>query len=138
MTTIGGVVTQAQPLLTIAPEEGPLEIDAQVQNRDAGHLRAGQTVVVKVESFDYTRYGTLTGEVLWVGADAMQDPKQGPVYPLRVRLAQWQTPNSVNGRPGKLLPGMNVTADVRVAERRLIEYFLAPLLRYREETLRER
>ncbi|MNO10298.1 hypothetical protein D3C81_2340740 [compost metagenome] len=57
---------------------------------------------------------------------------------MRIRLAEQATPNSVNGRKGTLTPGMSVTADIRVDERRMISYFLSPLMRYRDEALRER
>ena len=138
VTTIGGVVTSAQPLLTIVPENSPLELEAQVMNRDIGHLRVGQRVINKVETYDFTRYGYIEGEVLWVGTDAVQDPKQGLVYPVRIKLTQMETPNGVNGRKGIVTAGMNVTADIRTDERRMIEYLLAPMLRYKQEALRER
>jgi len=138
VTTVGGVVTAAQPLLTIVPEQGPLEIEAQVMNRDIGHLQVGQRVINKIETYDFTRYGFLDGEVLWVGTDAVQDPKLGPVYPVRIQLAQTRTPHAVNGRYGEATAGMNVTADIRTDERRLIDYLIAPLLRYKQEALRER
>lgn len=138
VTTVGGVVTSAQPLLTIVPENSPLELEAQVMNRDIGHLRVGQRVINKVETYDFTRYGYIEGEVLWVGTDAVQDPKLGLVYPVRIKLAQTETPNVVNGRKGLVTAGMNVTADIRTDERRMIEYLLAPMLRYKQEALRER
>jgi hemolysin D len=136
--TAGEAVSAAQNLLVIVPENAPLEVEALVFNKDIGHLRAGQPAVVKIETFDYTRYGHVEGGVQWVGADAVADPKLGPVYATRVALKGFETPNIVNGRRGQLAAGMNVTVDVRVAERRMIEYFLAPLLRYKEESLRER
>ena len=138
VSTLGGVVTAAQPLLTLVPDNSPLELEAQVMNRDIGHLRVGQRVINKVETYDFTRYGYIDGEVLWVGTDAMQDPKLGLVYPVRIKLAQIQTPNAVNGRKGLVTAGMNVTADIRTDERRMIEYLLAPMLRYKQEALRER
>lgn len=138
VSTVGGVVTQAQPLMTIVPESTPLEVEAQVMNRDVGHLKVGQRAITKVETFDFTRYGYIEGEVQWVGTDAMIDQKLGPVYPVRVRIAATETPNAVNGRRGAVTAGMNVTADIRTEQRRMIEYFLAPLLRYRNESLRER
>lgn len=138
VSTVGGVVTPAQPLMMIVPDNSPLEVEAQVMNRDIGHLQAGQRVIVKVETFDFTRYGAIDGKVQWVGTDAVADQKLGPVYPVRIQLQSDRTPNSVNARPGVISPGMTVTTDIRVAERRLIEYFLAPLLRYKEESLRER
>ncbi|WP_310626484.1 HlyD family type I secretion periplasmic adaptor subunit [Limnohabitans sp.] len=138
VTTVGGVVTAAQPLLTVVPENTPLEIEAQVMNRDVGHLHAGQRVINKIETYDFTRYGYIEGEVLWVGTDAVQDQKLGLVYPVRIKLTQTETPNAVNGRKGLVTAGMNVTADIRTDERRLIEYLLAPMLRYKQEALRER
>ncbi len=138
VSTLGGVVTAAQPLLTLVPDNSPLELEAQVMNRDIGHLRVGQRVINKVETYDFTRYGYIDGEVLWVGTDAMQDPKLGLVYPVRIKLAQIQTPNAVNGRKGLVTAGMNVTADIRTDERRMIEYLLSPMLRYKQEALRER
>lgn len=138
VTTVGGVVTSAQALLTIVPEDSALELEAQVINRDIGHVRVGQRVINKVETYDFTRYGYIEGEVLWVGTDAFQDPKQGLVYPIRIKLHQTETPHAVNGRSGLVSAGMNVTADIRTDERRLIEYLLAPMLRYKQEALRER
>jgi hemolysin D len=138
VATIGGVVTQAQPLMTIVPENAPLEVEAQVMNRDIGHVKVGQRVINKVETFDFTRYGYIEGTVLWAGTDAVNDPRLGPVYPVRIKLNASETPSTVNGRKGTVTAGMNVTSDVRTDERRLISYFLAPLLRYRQEALRER
>jgi hemolysin D len=138
VTTVGGVVTAAQPLLTVVPENTPLEIEAQVINRDVGHLRVGQRVINKIETYDFTRYGYIEGEVLWVGTDAVQDQKLGLVYPVRIKLKQTETPNAVNGRKGVITAGMNVTSDIKTDERRMIEYLLAPMLRYKQEALRER
>ncbi|MBF6992616.1 MULTISPECIES: HlyD family type I secretion periplasmic adaptor subunit [Cupriavidus] len=138
VTTVGGVVTQAQPVATVVPENTALEVDAQVQNKDIGYVKPGQRVITKVETFDFTRFGYIEGQVQWVGTDAVNDQKLGPIYPVRIRLAEQATPNSVNGRKGTLTPGMSVTADIRVDERRMISYFLSPLLRYKDEALRER
>jgi hemolysin D len=138
VTTVGGVVTAAQPLLTVVPENTPLEIEAQVINRDVGHLRVGQRVINKIETYDFTRYGYIEGEVLWVGTDAVQDQKLGLVYPVRIKLSQTETPNAVNGRKGVITAGMNVTSDIKTDARRMIEYLLAPMLRYKQEALRER
>lgn len=138
ITTVGGVVTQAQPLLAVVPENAPIEVEAQVLNKDVGQLRAGQRTIVKVETYDFTRYGYIEGEVQWVGTDAVMDQKLGPVYPVRIRLATRETPKTVGGQRGMLTPGMSVTADVRVSERRMIDYFISPLLRHKEESLRER
>jgi hemolysin D len=138
VTTVGGVVTPAQPLLTVVPGDAALEVEAQVLNRDIGHVKPGQRVINKLETFDFTRYGYIEGTVLWVGTDAVNDQKLGPVYPVRIQLSSAHTPQAVSGSTGAVSAGMSVTSDIRTGERRLIEYFLAPLLRYRQEALRER
>lgn len=138
VTTVGGVVTQAQPLMTIVPHNAVLEVEAQVMNRDIGHLKVGQRVINKVETFDFTRFGYIEGTVQWVGTDAINDPKLGPVYPVRIQLSKTETPNVVNGLHGTVTAGMSVTSDIRTGERRMIEYFIAPMLRYKQEALRER
>ncbi|WDZ98132.1 HlyD family type I secretion periplasmic adaptor subunit [Herbaspirillum sp. WKF16] len=138
VTTVGGVVTPAQPLMSVVPENSPLEVEAQVNNRDIGHVRIGQRVIAKIETFDFTRYGYIEGTVQWVGTDAVMDQKLGPIYPVRIQLKDMHTPNRVHGNKGRIVAGMNVTADIKTDERRMIEYFLAPMLRYKEESLRER
>lgn len=138
VTTVGGVVTPAQPLMTIVPAGSGLEVEAQVLNKDIGHVRPGQRVINKVETYDFTRYGYIEGRVSWVGTDAINDPKLGPVYPVRIELKDMHTPNAVNGLQGNIGAGMNVTADIRTGQRRMLEYFLAPMLRYKQEAIRER
>jgi len=138
VTTVGGVVTQAQQLLTIVPENTPFEVEAQVLNKDIGHVRIGQRVVNKVETFDFTRFGYIEGEVTWVGTDAINDQKLGFIYPVRIRLNAKETPSTVNGHKGLITAGMSMMSDIRVDERRLIEYFLSPLIRYKQESMRER
>lgn len=138
VTTVGGVVTQAQALMTIVPENSPFEVEAQVINKDIGQLKVGQRVINKIETFDFTRFGYIDGEILWIGGDAVMDQKLGPVYPIRIKLNATQVPNIVNGSRGKVAAGMSVMSDIKTDQRRMIEYFLAPMLRYKEESLRER
>ncbi len=134
--TVGGVVTSAQPLLVIVPNDNPLEVEAFVENKDIGFVQAGQNAEVKIETFPFTKYGTLHGTVAQVSSDAIQDEKRGLIYAARVKLAR--TTLVVDGKTVHLSPGMAVTAEIKTGKRRVIEYFLAPLLRYGDESLRER
>ena len=120
----------------IVPRDGPIEVEALLPNKDIGFVRQGQEVAVKVETFSFTKYGTLKGEVIQVSSDAIQDEKLGLVFSIRVRLAEDSL--MVEGNTVKLSPGMAVTVEIKTAKRRLIEYFLGPLLRYSDESLRER
>lgn len=134
--TVGGVVTEAQPLLVIVPEDNRLEVEAFVENKDIGFVRVGQAVEVKLETFTFTRYGTLDGEVTHLSHDAIQDEKLGLVYSARVRLARSSI--DVDGKSVNLSPGMAVTVEIKTGKRRVVEYFLSPLLQYRDESLKER
>jgi hemolysin D len=134
--TVGGVVTAAQPLMVIVPDNQPVEIEAFLENKDVGFVRAGQSVTVKVETFTFTKYGTVDGEVISVSSDAIEDEKKGLVYSSRIRLKNDHL--VVNGKKVSLSSGMSVTAEVKTDQRRVIEYFLSPLQQYANESLRER
>jgi hemolysin D len=134
--TIGGVVTPAQPLMTIVPANSPIEIEAYVSNQDIGFVRKGQQVEVKIETFSFTKYGTVKGEVISVSSDAIKDEKLGLVFATRVRLDR--NVIVVDGNQVKLSPGMAVTVEIKTTQRRVIEYFLDPLMRHTSESLRER
>ena len=137
VNTVGGVVTAAQPLMTIVPTDAGLEVEARILNKDIGFIRPGQQVSVKVAAYPFTRHGDLVGTIEWVGRDAVMDKQLGPVYPVRITVASYRLPNRVNGQRGVILPGMTVTTDIKVGKRRVIHYFLGPILRYRDRSLRE-
>ena len=134
--TIGGVVTPAEQLMVLVPDGSLLEIEAMVLNKDIGFVEAGQLAEIKVESFPFTRYGLIEGKVRQVSADAENDEDQGLVYPSRVTMQRDKI--LVEDRWVQLTPGMAVTVEVKTGDRRLIEYFLSPLLEYQDEALRER
>lgn len=134
--TTGGVVTAAQPLLAVVPDDGVVEVEARLANRDIGFVQAGQPAVVKVETFAFTRYGTLPGEVVSISRDAVPDEREGSVYAVRIRLHRSQM--DVDGRSVALSPGMSVSAEVLTGTRRVISYFLSPLMQHAQESLRER
>lgn len=134
--TEGGVVTEAQPLLVIVPANERLEIDAMVENKDIGFINKGQATEVKVEAFPFTRYGVLHGDVVNVSLDAIADEKRGLLYQTRVLLDQ--TWIAVEGRQVQLVPGMAVSVEIKTGRRRVIDYFLSPVLQYGNESVRER
>ena len=84
--TIGGVVTAAQPIMVVVPDEEQMEIEALLPNKDIGFVKAGQDAVIKIESFPYTRYGYLTGKVKNVSFDAVEHEKLGLVFAVTVAL----------------------------------------------------
>lgn len=134
--TVGGVVTPAQALLTIVPEGEQLEVEAFIENKDIGFVWAGQPVALKVETFPFTKYGTIAGQLTTVSDDAIQDEKLGLIYAVKSSMAK--SVMDVEGRKVNLTPGMSVTVEIQTGKRRLIEYFLAPLLKHGQESVRER
>lgn len=134
--TVGGVVTAAQPLMVIVPREDTVEAEAMLENKDIGFVKAGQDAAVKIETFNYTKYGLIDGKVRTVSLDAIQDEKRGLIYAARILLKQHSM--QVEGKTVKLTPGMAVTVEIRTAQRRIIEYFLSPLIQHVSESMRER
>lgn len=134
--TIGAVVRPADPLLVIVPKNSDLMVEAMVLNRDAGFVREGQSVEVKLEAFPFTRYGVVPGKIESISRDSVQDEKLGLVFPAQVSLARASI--KVDGRAVKLEPGLAATAEIRTGTRRIIEYLLSPLSRRVQEAGRER
>ncbi len=89
-----------------------------------------------METFTFTRYGTVEGEVIGVSNDAIDDEKRGPVYSSRIRLKEDYL--NIKGERDALSPGMSVTAKVKTDQRRVLDYFLSPLRQHVQESLRER
>jgi hemolysin D len=155
--TVGGVVTPAQALLVVVPADSHLEIEAMVSNRDIGFVHVGQDAEIKVDTFNFTRYGLLHGRVLSVSQDAItrdkpqeraddkplgaesstSEPKgQELVYAARISLDRTQM--QVEDNLVNLSPGMAVTVEVKTGSRAVLTYLLSPLFRYKQESLRER
>ena len=134
--TIGGVVTPAQELMHIVPDEEAIEVEAWLLNKDIGFVHEGQEAEIKVETFPFTRYGTIDAEILNISSDATPDERLGLIYAMRVKL--FQTTMKIKDRVINLSPGMAVTVEVNMGKRRLIEFLLSPLLRYKDESIRER
>ena len=134
--TEGGVVTEAQALMVIVPDAASVSAEVQLENKDIGFVAPGQDVAIKLETFPFTRYGTVKATVDKVTQDAVNDEKRGAVFPATLKLNQ--THIDVDGKPIKLAPGMNVTAEIKTGKRRVIEYLLSPIEKAGRESLRER
>lgn len=134
--TEGGVVTEAQPLMVIVPEDAQVMAEVTLENKDIGFVNAGQPAAIKLETFPYTRYGTVAATVKTVTADAVNDEKRGAIFPVTLSLDA--TTIDVDGKTIKLSPGMNVTAEIKTGKRRVIEYLLSPVQQATSESLRER
>jgi hemolysin D len=134
--TIGGVVEAAKPLMVIVPRGGSLVAEVKLLNRDAGFVRAGQNVALKLEAFPFTRHGTVPGWVEGISTDAVADEKLGLVYIAQVILDRATIDRGDRIVP--LTPGMAVTADIRTGRRSIMSYLVSPIDETAQEAGRER
>ena len=131
--TIGGVVTPAQPIVTIVPDGTPLVVEAMALNKDIGFLKEGQKAEVKLDTFPFQKYGTIKGKVVSISPDAFEDEKMGPVYKIKVEMERLYI--AVDGKKVPVSPGMAVSVEVKTNKRRIIEFFLSPIVKYADESL---
>jgi hemolysin D len=155
--TVGGVVTPAQQLAVVVPADAVLEVEAMISNRDIGFVHPGQDAQIKVDTFNFTRYGLLHGRVVSVSSDAIardaaQDrnngnPKgaesegsepKGQEYIYSARISLDKTQIQVDDAIANLSPGMAVTVEIKTGSRAVISYLLSPLHRYKHDSMRER
>ena len=95
-------------------------------------MESGQLVDIKFEAFPFTRYGTVPGKLISISNDAIIHEQLGPVYTAKVTLDNQQI--TVEGKQINLSPGMSASVEVKTGTRRIIEFFLSPLLRYKDES----
>lgn len=136
ISTVGGIVTEAQKLMSIVPEEESLEVEVLLGNNDIGFVQKDMIAEIKIHTFPFTKYGLVDATVTNISDDAIIHEKLGLVYAMHLKMHK----NSINveNKVVKLIPGMAVTAEVKTDKRRVIEFFLAPLLKYKQESIRER
>jgi hemolysin D len=164
VTTIGQVLNHGQQLMTVVPDAQPIEVEALVSNTDIGFVGEGQPAVIKVDTFPFSIYGTVSGKVSHVSKDAVYagnirqalptasqaaqpegaeglDNSSVPgtrdlVFPVTITLDQ--TKMEVRGKDVALSPGMTVSADILTGRRRIIDYLLAPLREISSNAIHER
>ncbi len=160
VTTQGQVIASGDEIMRIVPADAELEIECYLANKDVGFVKPGQTAVVKVESFPFTRYGTLSAQVRRVARDAIPEPDaqvaegdpyrgnrnskffagaqrtQNLVFP--VTLIPDKYGMLINGETVPLTPGMAVTIEVATGSRRIIEYVFSPLVEVASQAMMER
>jgi len=159
VTSVGQVVTTGQEAMRIVPDGAALEIEVYALNRDIGFIHEGQEAVVKIESFPFTRYGTINARVTRVARDAIPEPdasqiegdpatttrgagfagaqrRQNLVFP--VTLTPDADSIDVDGRAAPLSPGMAVTVEIKTGSRRILEYLFSPLVETTSGAMKER
>jgi len=136
--TVGGIITPAQPLISIVPENTPLVVKAFVLNKDIGFIKPDHNVIVKVDTYDFQKYGTLKGKVKIVSPFSVEDREIGvDGYPVYIKLDSSEL-KTKDGKIYKIKPGMTVLAEINTGKRRVIELILFPFVKYIDEGLKVR
>jgi hemolysin D len=134
--TEGGVVQPAEKILTVVPKDASKIIKAQVLNQDVGFIAKGMPVSIKVDTFNFQKYGILDGVVTVVSPNSIEDERLGPVY--EVYIEPKNTTLLVEGKEQTIKYGMTTTNEIKIGKRRIIEFFIYPLIKYMDESIKVR
>ena len=132
--TIGGVVQPAEPIMSMVQKDAPLMIKAQVMNQDVGFVKAGMPVSIKVDTYNFQKYGILNGVVTVVSPNSIQDEKMGPIFEVFIKPENFTL--VVEGKTEKIKFGMSTTNEIKIGKRRIIEFFIYPLIKYLDESIK--
>ncbi len=136
VTTLGAVVQPGQALLEIVPVEDSLLVEARVRPKDVAFIRPEQSATIKLTAYDYLIYGALGGKVVRISPDTFRDEKGEPYYQVIVQTSR--TSIGPEAAPLPVLPGLQATVDILTGHKSVMSYLLKPILRVRQEALRER
>lgn len=134
--TIGGVVTPAEKIMTIVPKDAKMQIKAKVLNQDVGFIESGMPVSIKVDTFNFQKYGILDGVVTVVSPNSVKDEHLGDIY--EVYIEPKNTTLMVEGKEQSIKYGMSTTNEIKIGKRRIIEFFIYPLIKYMDESIKVR
>ena len=134
--TIGGVVTPAEKIMTIVPKDASMQIKAKVLNQDVGFIESGMPVSVKVDTYNFQKYGILDGVVTIVSPNSIKDEQLGDIY--EVYIEPKNTTLLVEGKEQSIKYGMTTTNEIKIGKRRIIEFFIYPLIKYMDESIKVR
>ena len=136
INTVGGVVKPGEPIMEIVPLDDTLLVEARVRPADVAFLRPGQKAMVKISAYDFSIYGGLDGVLEQISADTIEDKRGEFYYQVKVR-----TPRAAivyRGEALPIMPGMMATVDIMTGKKTVLDYLLKPILKARQNALREK
>lgn len=134
--TVGGVLEQAQEILKIVEDKSDIEVEALISSRDIGFIENGMDVAIKVDTFLFTKYGLVHGKITNISGDAITDEKLGLVYKTKIKLNEKFI--KVDNKKVQLSYGMSVTSEIKTSKRTVLEFFLSPITKALNESVKER
>lgn len=136
INTVGGVIQPGMDLMEIVPIEDSLVVEAKVLPKDIAFLRPKLDAVIKLTAYDFAIYGGLKGTVEHISADTIQDEKDNSFYLIRVRTEA--SYYDKNNNPLPIIPGMTASVDVITGKKTVLDYLLKPIIRAKQNALREK
>ncbi|EGQ7810583.1 HlyD family type I secretion periplasmic adaptor subunit [Vibrio parahaemolyticus] len=130
LRSIGGVVKPGEPIMEIVPRNSALIVEARISPQNIAFIKAGLPATVKFSAYDFVIYGGLKGKVSYVSADALQTEEGKAYYRANIIFN--------NDDKFAIIPGMQVVVDIMTGEKTVLNYWLKPILRAKENALRER
>lgn len=140
VTTVGGVLGAGEELMQIVPVNDELLVEAKIRPADISMVRVGQKATLRFDPFDYTIYGSVVGEVVYVSPDTLKEQSSSGeeiYYRAHIALASQSPVRTTAGRELEILPGMTAQVDIRSGDRTVMNYLLKPLRKTLAESLGE-
>lgn len=132
--TVGGVVTPAEKIMSVVPDKANLQVKATVLNKDIGFVETDMPVSIKLDTYNFQKYGLLDGVVTIVSPNSIEDEQLGPVYEVYVKPTTMKL--MVEGKEQSMKIGMSTTNEIKIGKRRIIEFFIYPLIKYLDESIK--
>ena len=136
INTVGGIIQPGMDLVEIVPAEDNLLIEAKIRPADIAFLRPGQQAMIKLTAYDFSIYGGLPAKLERISADTIVDEHDESFYLIYLRTEQ----NYIESRQRRLdiIPGMVASVDILTGKKTVLDYLLKPILKAKNEALRER
>jgi hemolysin D len=134
--SVGSVLREAEPLFTLVPIDVPIEAEVSIDARDIGLVRADAPARIKLDAYPFQKHGTLEGTVRTITEDSFTEKESAQAF-YRARVTLTSTTLRSVQDSYRLIPGMTVSAEIKSGERSVLSYFLYPLIRGLDESIRE-
>ena len=136
INTVGGIIQPGMDLIEIVPVEDNLLIEAHIRPADIAFLRPGQEAMVKLTAYDFSIYGGLPAKLERISADTITNEKDESYYLIYLRTEK----NYIDSSKGQLdiIPGMTASVDILTGKKSVLDYLLKPILKAKNEAMRER
>lgn len=131
VNTFGETVSMAEQLITIVPDNEPIEMVCYVKNMDIADIEIGMEAEIKLEAYPYNRYGTVRGVVKYISPSAFTSEQLGSVYLVKLDIEDMN--ETIN-----IFSGLSGTVEIKIGKRTIMDYFMEPIIKGFGDSLKEK